>query len=255
MRSTALARIAVGVVVERRKAKSAWVGFSVASGVGVRRRAVGRALDLARRGSGNGLVLCGRGRDRIAPHRDDELSRQSRLGRARTMDRVAPRRLGSPYEILAVTADPAEGEAFTDAGSNLVEAVPMPPEVAESIRRFIAEHHVERPFRQATPPAGDARACPRRTGKREGRIAMTEDFVSRWARLKRNSDARPSQEPADHRTPVEVGRPDRDGSDIRTRPGRRASTSRSIPPVCLRLKRSPSTPISAASCKPGCPSN
>ena len=51
-----------------------------------------------------------------------------------------------PYELLAVTADPAEGEAFTDAGSNLVEAVPMPPDIAEIVARFIAEHHVERPF-------------------------------------------------------------------------------------------------------------
>jgi hypothetical protein len=51
-----------------------------------------------------------------------------------------------PYEILAVTADPAEGEAFTDAGGNVVEAVPMPPEVVESVVQFIAEHHVERPF-------------------------------------------------------------------------------------------------------------
>jgi hypothetical protein len=58
-----------------------------------------------------------------------------------------------PYEILAVTADPAEGEAFTDAGSNLVEAVPMPTDVAEIVARFIAEHHVERPFlkRQRRP--------------------------------------------------------------------------------------------------------
>jgi len=51
-----------------------------------------------------------------------------------------------PYELLAVTADPAEGEAFTDAGSNLVEAVPMPPGISEIVGRFIAEHHVERPF-------------------------------------------------------------------------------------------------------------
>jgi hypothetical protein len=51
-----------------------------------------------------------------------------------------------PYEILAVTADPAEGEAFTDAGSNLVEAVPMPPDIVEVVVQFIAEHHVERPF-------------------------------------------------------------------------------------------------------------
>jgi Protein of unknown function (DUF3305) len=51
-----------------------------------------------------------------------------------------------PYELLAVTADPAEGEAYTDAGGNLVEAVPMPSAIIEIIARFIGRHHVERPF-------------------------------------------------------------------------------------------------------------
>ncbi len=45
-----------------------------------------------------------------------------------------------------MTADPAEGEAFTDAGGNLVEAVPMPASIAEIVERFVAEHRVERPF-------------------------------------------------------------------------------------------------------------
>jgi hypothetical protein len=73
-----------------------------------------------------------------------------------------------PYEILAVTADPAEGEALTDAGSNLVEAVPMPPDVAEIVARFIAEHHVERPFlkRQRRPAEP---ALVRRGNGRENR--------------------------------------------------------------------------------------
>jgi hypothetical protein len=51
-----------------------------------------------------------------------------------------------PYEVLAVTADPAEGEALTDAGSNLVEAVSMPPDVVEAVIQFIVQHHVERTF-------------------------------------------------------------------------------------------------------------
>jgi uncharacterized spore protein YtfJ len=51
-----------------------------------------------------------------------------------------------PYEVLAVTADPAEGEALTDAGNNIVEAVSMPPDVVEAVAQFIAQHHVERPF-------------------------------------------------------------------------------------------------------------
>jgi uncharacterized protein DUF3305 len=53
---------------------------------------------------------------------------------------------GPPYELLAVTADPAEGEGFSDAGNNLVEPVPMPPSVAEVVSQFVAQHYVDRPF-------------------------------------------------------------------------------------------------------------
>jgi hypothetical protein len=48
--------------------------------------------------------------------------------------------------LVAVTADPAEGEGFTDAGNNLVEQVAMPPDIAEVVRQFVAQHHIDRPF-------------------------------------------------------------------------------------------------------------
>ena len=51
-----------------------------------------------------------------------------------------------PYELLAVTADPAEGEAMTEAGNDLVETVAMPEAVQDAVAAFIAEHHVERQF-------------------------------------------------------------------------------------------------------------
>jgi Protein of unknown function (DUF3305) len=51
-----------------------------------------------------------------------------------------------PYELLAVTADPAEGEGFSDAGNNLVEPVPMPSSVADVVSQFVVQHHVDRPF-------------------------------------------------------------------------------------------------------------
>lgn len=50
-----------------------------------------------------------------------------------------------PVDVLLVTADPAEGEAATESGANVVETAPMPPEVAGLIAQFIAAHHVERP--------------------------------------------------------------------------------------------------------------
>jgi hypothetical protein len=48
--------------------------------------------------------------------------------------------------VAAVTADPAEGESFTQAGDDLVGAVPMPAAVRDMLDAFIVEHHVEQPF-------------------------------------------------------------------------------------------------------------
>jgi Protein of unknown function (DUF3305) len=51
-----------------------------------------------------------------------------------------------PIQILLVTADPAEGEASTEAGNNIVETIDMPPDIAGVIAAFIETHHVERPI-------------------------------------------------------------------------------------------------------------
>jgi hypothetical protein len=59
---------------------------------------------------------------------------------------IAANSAGPAFDILTVTADPAEGEALTDAGNDLVATVSMPTAIIETIDSFIAEHHVERPF-------------------------------------------------------------------------------------------------------------
>jgi hypothetical protein len=157
LRSTALARIAVGVVVERRKAKSAWVDFlwrPVSVFVGTPSAAPWTPLTAEAE-----VTLFFAGEAVIELHRTETANYRDNLASGAPALWVALHPVASqpPYEVLAVTADPAEAEAFTDAGRNLVEAVPMPPEVAESIGRFIAEHHVERPFvkrrRQPAEPA------------------------------------------------------------------------------------------------------
>jgi hypothetical protein len=51
-----------------------------------------------------------------------------------------------PVDVIAVTADPSEGEAFTEAGNDSVDPVAMPPEIAAMVAAFIEAHHVERPF-------------------------------------------------------------------------------------------------------------
>ena len=153
MKSTALARIAVGVVVERRKAISAWVDFlwrPVSVFVGSPSAASWTPLAAEAE-----TTLFFAGEAVIELHRTETINYRDNLASGAPALWVALQPVASerPYEILAVTADPAEGEALTDAGNNLVEAVPMPPEIAGVVVHFIAEHHVERPFlkRQRRP--------------------------------------------------------------------------------------------------------
>jgi hypothetical protein len=144
--STSLARIAVGVAIERRKAKSKWADFlwrpvSVFAGVP-------SAEPWTPIGGEGEVILFYAGDAVIELHRTETTNYRENLTSGSPTLWVNLRPTGSepPYELLAVTADPAEGEAFTDAGSNLVEAVPMPIGISEIIDRFIAGHHVERPF-------------------------------------------------------------------------------------------------------------
>jgi Protein of unknown function (DUF3305) len=157
LRSTALVRISVGVVVEQRRAKSAWADSlwrPVSCLVGKTSAAPWTVLAAQAE-----TTLFYAGEAAIELHRTETANYRDNLASGAPALWIALRPVASqpPYEILAVTADPAEGEAFTDAGSNIVEAVPMPPAVAGSISRFIAEHHVERPFvkrrRQPAEPA------------------------------------------------------------------------------------------------------
>ena len=67
-----------------------------------------------------------------------------------------------PVELTAVTADPAEGEAMTEAGSDIVEPVPMPVEIQAWLATFIEEHHVERAFFKRRRDTADPDALGRR---------------------------------------------------------------------------------------------
>jgi hypothetical protein len=146
LRSTSLARIPVGVVVERRQAKSTWADFlwrPVSVFAGIASAAPWTPLD---RGAGGTLFFAGGAaielhRTATANYRDNLASAVPALWVI-----LQPAASDPPYGLLAVTADPAEGEAFTEAGTNLVEAVPAPPDIVQIIVQFIAQHHVERPF-------------------------------------------------------------------------------------------------------------
>ena len=171
--STALAHIAVGVIVERRRAKSPWLDFiwrpaAVLAGTPEAApwtRLLGEAEDTTLFYAGDAVIEL---------YRTETANYRSNLASiAPTLWVIMrPDASRNAYRLLAVTADPAEGEAFTEAGSDLVEAVPMPAAIAEAIDHFVAKHHVERPFfkrrreRTASPASGRGRAEERTADER-----------------------------------------------------------------------------------------
>ena len=72
-------------------------------------------------------------------------------------------------EIVGVTADPYEGEAYADTIGDAVEPVAMPPAVKEWIEAFFAAHHVERTFFKRRRDRVDPEAFGRRTQPGKGR--------------------------------------------------------------------------------------
>jgi hypothetical protein len=154
----ALARVRVGVVVERRKAQSSWVDFlyrpvSVLEGVPAAPpwTQIGTDGELTTFYAGDAAIELHR--TETANYRDNLASGAPRLW---VVLRAGSGKVG--LDLLFVTADPAEGEALTGAGNDLVESVPMPGYIRQIVEKFIAEHHVEQAFfkrerSKSQPPA------------------------------------------------------------------------------------------------------
>jgi hypothetical protein len=158
LRSTSLVSISVGIVVERRRAKSAWAEFLWRPVSVLAQQPSAEpwtVLDVQHEG-----VLFYAGVAAIELHRTESALYRDNLasGRPSLWVVLSPTGSDQPYELLAVTADPAEGEGFTDAGNNLVESVPMPRDIVAIVDKFIAIHHIDHPFiKRRRQPAEFAR--------------------------------------------------------------------------------------------------
>lgn len=159
-----LARIAVGVVVERRKATSPWIDFvwrpvKVLEGAPETEAwTVLSADDEATTYYAGGAA--------IDLYPSETAYYRDNLASATPSVWVVLRPTGGEpaHALVAVTANPDEGEAYSQPGTDLVEAVTMPASVREIIAAFVAEHHVEQPFykrkRDRTNPEALGRRAP-----------------------------------------------------------------------------------------------
>lgn len=141
-----LASIPVGVVVERSKSASPWADFHwrpvrVLAGVPDTPPWTKLAEEGERATFYVGAAPVNLYRTESAHYRDNLQTDAPLLWII-----LRPVEGDPPYELAAVTADPAEGEGMTEAGSQIVEAVAMPEPLREAIAAFVAEHHIEQTF-------------------------------------------------------------------------------------------------------------
>jgi hypothetical protein len=162
--SAASIRIPVGAIVERAKSASQWVDYlwrpvSVLAGEP-------DTVPWTKLSGNDERASFYAGHTNIALHAADTGQYRDNLatGSPSLWVVLRPTESDPPYELFAVTADPSEGEAMTEAGSNIVEPVPMPEPIRELVAAFVREHHVERQFFKRKRDRADPEALARRRG-------------------------------------------------------------------------------------------
>jgi hypothetical protein len=160
--------IPVGVVVERRHAKSKWLDFTWRP-VGI----FNGSSDVEPwtiLSSSAEMTLFYAGAAEIELHRSETSNyvRNLASGAPSVWVVLHPSGGDPPYRLATVTADPAEGEGLTEAGTAIIETVPMPASIREAIAAFVAEHHIEQVFEKRVRDRADPEAMARHnTGHRQ----------------------------------------------------------------------------------------
>lgn len=167
-----LLRVPVGVVVERRKARSPWVDViwrpvAVLAGLP-------ETIPWTLLASDENSERFYAGAVEIELYRSETDNYRRNLASETPSLWVVLQPTGGdpPYALASVTADPAEGEGFTEAGAAIVEALPMPEPLRDAIAGFVAAYHVEHVFKKRIRDRADPEALARRSrqqDKRDGR--------------------------------------------------------------------------------------
>jgi hypothetical protein len=160
--SVPLLRLSVGIVVERRKARSPWADAlwrPVAALDGAPEAGLWTPL------SDNGQVATYyAGPAEIALYRSETENYRQNLASGSPAIWVALHETGGepPYALAAATADPAEGEAWSEPGQAIVEAVAMPDSIRAEIAAFIALYPPGPEFVKRQRDRADTQALARR---------------------------------------------------------------------------------------------
>lgn len=155
----------VGVIVERRRLNNPWAEFAwmptavLAGAPGAAAWTVlAESPDVTRYYAGSFLLELFS--TDTAGYRDNIQSGRPSLWVALEPSDDAP-----GVRLRTVTAEPSQGEALTEPGAEIVEAVPMPAAIQEWLAAFVEAHHVERPFVKRKRDRADPEALAKRRPK------------------------------------------------------------------------------------------
>lgn len=159
-----LKTIPVGVVVERQKAQNEWIDYTWRPAQVLVGIPDAKPWTVLSETADSALFYAGTAEIELYP--SDTTQYRDNLLSALPVLWVVLRETGydPPYELFTVTADSAEGEGLSVIGTDIVETVPMPEQIAEAIMNFVSEHHVERVFFKRKRTNVDADSMGRRPG-------------------------------------------------------------------------------------------
>jgi hypothetical protein len=139
----------ISVVIERRASNSPWQEY-VWRAVGVLPKAAAERGQLL--ASGEGWAHFQGGTLELELHRGETEGYLTNLSQTPPVVFVVLRRReegeGLDYEPFVATACPYEAMGYTPGGDDIIEGVPMPPEVMAWVQEFVALHHVDVPFKK-----------------------------------------------------------------------------------------------------------
>jgi hypothetical protein len=102
------------------------------------------------------------GTARVKLHRTDTPNYRENLSAAEPRLWVLLREGQAGMELAAVTVDPGEAEIFTEGPHDILEALPMPPNLRATLAAYVARHHVEREFHKRKRDRQDVDSLGRR---------------------------------------------------------------------------------------------
>jgi len=156
-------RLAVGVVVERRPARTRWEDHVWRVVAVLPGGPLMPPWSVLSEEEGTTRFLAGT--MDIQVHSSDTKVYKHNIEAAQPAVYVVLRRGGGPvgWALLMVTVDPTEAQSHVDAGDDLVEAVPMPRAIFDWLSAFVSAHHVERTdWRRKRDRADPEALAPRR---------------------------------------------------------------------------------------------